>query len=323
MKLATIELIKTIKPHANADRLELAQVLGFTCVVPKDKYKVDDLVIFIQPDTVLPNHPWTEFYKKFSKNRVKAARLRGEWSYGIVESLDLLPDGLEVNEGMEVADLLEIIKYEAPQPIQLDAKGYLPFSIPKTDEERYQNIDLTELLGKVVDVSLKVDGQSFTALYKDGYFGVCGRTMEYYLDKQNPYTAHVKRYNLEEKLSGYCQKYGVNLALRGESYGKGIQANNNNPHSKLERGLFFFSAYLITERRYTSPNEPHYVESVCHELDLPYVPIIERSVPLTEDLIKKYDEDLAEINGQPFEGVVIKGEGFSFKVINKYYDSKK
>ena len=109
MKLATIELIKTIKPHANADRLELAQVLGFTCVVPKDKYKVDDLVIFIQPDTVLPNHPWTEFYKKFSKNRVKAARLRGEWSYGIVESLDLLPDGLEVNEGMEVADLLEII----------------------------------------------------------------------------------------------------------------------------------------------------------------------------------------------------------------------
>ena len=75
--------------------------------------------------------------------------------------------------------------------------------------------------------------------------------------------------------------------------------------------------------RYTSPNEPHYVESVCHELDLPYIPILEKDVPLTEVLIKKYDEDLVEINGQPFEGVVIKGKGFSFKVINKYYDSKK
>jgi RNA ligase (TIGR02306 family) len=323
MKLATVELIKNIKPHPNADRLELAQVLGYTCVVPKAKYKIDDLVVFIQPDTVLPDRPWTEFYKKFSKNRVKAARLRGEWSYGIVEGLDLLPKGLEVHEGMEVADLLEIIKYEAPQPIQLDAKGFLPFSIPKTDEERYQNIDLSSLWGELVDISLKVDGQSFTALYKDGYFGVCGRTMEYYLDKPNPYTDHVKRYNLEEKLSSYCQKYGVNLALRGESYGKGIQSGSHNPHGKQERGLFFFSVYLITEMRYTSPSEPHNVQALCRELDLPCVPILEKAVPLTESLINRYDEELVEIDGQSFEGVVVKGHGFSFKVINKYYDSKK
>jgi len=37
----------------------------------------------------------------------------------------------------------------------------------------------------------------------------------------------------------------------------------------------------------------------------------------------RYGDELEALNGQPFEGVVVKGQGFSFKVINKYYDSKK
>lgn len=323
-KLASIERIKSIACHPNADRLELAQVLGYTCVVPKDKYSEGDLVVLIQPDTVLPDQEWAEFYKKLSKSRVKAAKLRGVWSYGIVESFDTVAvDGVCLVEGDEISQLIGVTKYEAPQPTELNAKGAIPFSIPKTDEERWQNFDIESLLGELVDVTLKVDGQSFTAIYKDGYFGVCGRSLEYKLDCHNSYTAHVKRYNLQEKLASYCEKYQVNIALRGESYGKGIQVSSNNPHSKLNNGLFFFSVYLIDEHRYTSPNELHSVSMVCGELDLPLVPVIEKSVSLTHDLIKKYDEDQNQIDGLPFEGVVIVGDGFSFKVINKQYDSKK
>jgi RNA ligase (TIGR02306 family) len=323
-KLASIERIKSIEPHPNADRLELAHVLGYTCVIPKDKYSEGSLVVLIQPDTVLPDQDWAEFYKKFSKNRVKAAKLRGVWSYGIVESLNIIPCVLrDIYEGKEVENLIGITKYEAPQPTELNAKGAIPYSIPKTDEERWQNVGIESLLGQLVDVTLKVDGQSFTALYKDGYFGVCGRSLEYKLECHNNYTAHVKRYNLEEKLVSYCEKHQVNIALRGESYGKGIQVSNNNPHSKLNNGVLFFSVYLIDEHRYASPSEQHSVANVCAELDLPLVPVIEKSVPLTYELIKKYDEELTQINGLPFEGVVIAGDGFSFKVINKQYDSKK
>jgi RNA ligase (TIGR02306 family) len=324
-KLASVERVKSISPHPNADRLEIAHVLGYTCIVPKDKYTAGELIVLIQPDTVLPDKDWAEFYKKISKNRVKATKLRGYWSYGIIESLNIIPWAHPDNmfEGHEVSEDLGVIKYETPHPTELNAKGFIPYSIPKTDEERWQNVDIDSLLGESVDVTLKVDGQSFTTLYKDGYFGVCGHSLEYKLDCHNNYTAHVKRYKLEEKLSSYCEKHQVNIALRGESYGKGIQSNGNNPHSKLNNGLSFFSVYLIDVNRYAYSNDVHSVENVCNELNLPLVPIIESKVPLTLDLIKKYDEELTQINEQPFEGVVIKGKSFSFKVINKHYDSKK
>ncbi len=57
MKLATIELIKEIKPIEGADKIELAFVLGFQAIIPKGIYSVDEKIVFIQPDTVLPEKP--------------------------------------------------------------------------------------------------------------------------------------------------------------------------------------------------------------------------------------------------------------------------
>ena len=91
MKLASIELIADIQPHPNADKLELAKVLGYTCIVEKDKYKVGDAVVLIQPDTVLPDKPWAEVFKK-KGNRVKSCKLRGQWSFGIVMPIEILEE---------------------------------------------------------------------------------------------------------------------------------------------------------------------------------------------------------------------------------------
>jgi RNA ligase (TIGR02306 family) len=321
MKIASIEKVVGITRHPNADKLEFATVLGYQCIVPKGLYAVDDLVILIQPDTVLPETEWSAIYRKFSKKRVKAIRLRGEWSFGIVEQLSLLPPHTEMLEGTEVAELLDIIKYEPPLPSSLDAKGGLPYNLSKTDEERYQNLSIEDFLGKTVDITLKVDGQSFTAYYKDGEFGVCGRTMEYKLEAHNNYTDHVTRYDLESKLRAFCTQHQVNIALRGESYGKGIQASKVNYHAQLDKGLFFFSVWLMDEFRYAQKGDKFYYLDVCAEMGLPTVPLLHRDSILTADLIKKYDEELEEIEGHLFEGVVIVGEDFSFKVINKNYDS--
>lgn len=328
MKLASIEKVTKVFPHPNADKLEFVHVLGYDCIVPKDVYNTGDLVILVQPDTVLPEadlpgSEWTAIYRKVSTKRVKAIRLRGEWSFGIVEKLSLLPESVEISEGVEVSSFLKVTKYEPPMPVELNAKGLLPFGIPKTDEERYQNLPLEDYLGKPVDVTLKVDGQSFTAYYKDGVFGVCGRTLEYKLEFRNDYTAHIKRYDLENKLRTFCEKHGVNIALRGESYGKGVQSSKTNPHSHLDKGVMFFGVWLIAERRYALKGDKFYIHKVAEELGLPTVPMLERDVPLTLDLIKKYDDGLENLNGAMFEGVVLVGEDFSFKVINKIYDSAK
>jgi RNA ligase (TIGR02306 family) len=323
MKLASTEKVTKVFPHPNADKLEFVHVLGYNCLVPKGLYSVDDLVILIQPDTVLPPVAWTEIYRKVSAKRVKAIRLRGEWSFGIVEKLSLLPEDADIAEGIEVSALLNITKYEPPVPIELNAKGLLPYGIPKTDEERYQNLPFEDYLGKSVDVTLKVDGQSFTTYYKDGAFGICGRTLEYKLEFHNDYTAHIKRYDLENKLRTFCEKHGVNIALRGESYGKGVQSSKTNPHSQLDKGVMFFGVWLIAERRYALKGDRFYIHKVAEELGLPTVPMLERDVLLTLDLIEKYDDGLENLNGAMFEGVVLVGNDFSFKVINKVYDSAK
>jgi RNA ligase (TIGR02306 family) len=86
MKLASIETIKSIEKHPNADALDIATVLGYRCIVGRDAFSQGDKVVLIQPDTVLPDEPWAEMFRKRS-NRVKACRLRGEWSFGIVMPL--------------------------------------------------------------------------------------------------------------------------------------------------------------------------------------------------------------------------------------------
>ena len=326
MKLASLEKIKEIYPHPNADSLEFVKVLGYQCIVPKGKWNVGDWCILIQPDTVLPDASWAKVYKEKS-NRVKAIKLRGEWSFGIVEDLSIIPHsfGFEFlkKEGEEVSEYIGVTKYEAPQPQDLDAKGGLPFGICKTDEERFQNLDLQKYIGKKVDITLKVDGQSFTAYCKDGVVGVTGRTLEYNLDFENNFTRNFKRYNLDEALRSYCEKHGVNIALRGEQFGAGIQQSANNPHSKLPLGLAFFSCWDIDNRRYYGPAEKHYYRNVCDELNLPVVPLVEYNVELTPYLIEKYQTATNLYVAPSFEGVVIVGEGFSFKIINLNYDSRK
>lgn len=323
MKLASIEKIADIFPHPNADSLEFVRVLGYNCIVPKNKWKIGDSCVLIQPDTVLPNDSWAEVYKAKSK-RVRAIKLRGEYSFGIVETLEI-NENLEQfrdSEGEEVSQILNIVKYEAPVPQDLSAVGGLPYGICKTDEERFQNLKIEKFLGSRVDITLKVDGQSFTAFYKDGEFGVCGRTMQYKEDVVNNYNINAQNYILKQKLAYYCEQHGVNIALRGEQFGSGIQASSSNPHAKKALGLMFFSCWDIDNKRYFNPDEKHYYRNVCAELNLPMVPLLETNIPLTLEHLSKY-QNCENLDGEMFEGVVFVGKNFSFKVINLNYDSKK
>ena len=363
MKNASIEKIKSVIAHPNADRLDLVKILGYQCVTERGLHKEGDLVIYIQPDSVLPeNVEWAESYRKYSPGRIKAVKLRGEWSEGIVVKFDQLratvpPQPLSLffaEEGANVGKLLGITHYEPPLPQDLSAKGLLPFGIPKTDEERWENMVDTLPFGEIVDVTLKIDGQSWTAYYniESDSFGVCGRTLEFKDDAHNKYTAHIERYGIKEKLIAYCKEHGVSLALRGESYGQGIQTFAENPHSKENSGLAIFSVYRIKERKYARKGDDFYFPIVANALSLPHVPILEENVVLTQALIDKYSTGLKKIDGKPFEGVVINHGAYclshtvddvvlpdgsvkkienvtkqynarSFKVINKNYDMNK
>ena len=319
MKSASIEKIIEVFPHPNADALEFVKVLGYQCIVPKGKWNVGDWCVLIQPDTVLPDVQWAKVYKEKS-NRVKAIRLRGEWSFGIVEDLTILGGDRAIiemalpTEGLEVSEEIGVTKYEAPTPNNLEAKGGLPFGIPKTDEERWQNLQIDRYIGHPCIITQKIDGQSFTAYYKDGQFGITGRTQEMMPEYDNHFTRNAAKYDLERKL----RDYGKNIAIRGEQYGGGIQNSGKNPHGKLPVGLMFFSALDLDTLKYLAPQD---MLAVFAELDLPTVPVVEVGI-LSKEMIDKYST-IDNLNGEMFEGVVISGNGWSFKVINLNYDSKK
>lgn len=320
MKLATVEIIKEVKEHPYAQKLDIVKVLNYECVVGRDQFKEGDYCVLIQPDSVLPESEWAEPFRKFSKKRVKAAKVRGIWSFGIVLPLDVLGERAHNGYvGEDFTEYLGITKYEEPTQ-EKHSIGGLPYSMPKTDEERWQNLEVIPY-GEQIEITHKVDGQSATYFYKDGDFGVCGRSLRFDPNADNPYTRHVARYNIREKLERFCVDNKVNLALRGESYGRGIQTKPHNFFSKIDPGLSFYSVYLIDEMRYARLGDPLYFYDLCRKLDLPAVTVVERGV-LTEEMISKYDSEYEELFGQPFEGVVVNGRDFSFKIINKHYDSK-
>ena len=118
--------INEIHPHPNADTLGLVYIDGYQVVVKKDNYKVGDLAVYIQPDSIVPTTEpfkflWTDrqFDGKVPERyrRITVRRFRKEWSEGLllpVSDFDELY--LDGNEGNDVVALLGITHYVEPDP---------------------------------------------------------------------------------------------------------------------------------------------------------------------------------------------------------------
>ena len=88
--LAHVEQIVDIQPIPNADKIEVATVLGWKVVIAKaDNFKVGDKVVYIEIDSKVPPHPEFEFLKD-RKYRVRTIRLRGQYSQGLIMPMSIL-----------------------------------------------------------------------------------------------------------------------------------------------------------------------------------------------------------------------------------------
>ncbi len=117
-----------LRPHPNADALDLLKVGQHQLVARKGTYQDGDVVLFIAEKSLLPEGPLRDAFASYlvcpDRDRVTHLRLRGEFSGGVTWPLDdLRRFGADVERtiqaakiGENVAAVLGMTKYEPPIP---------------------------------------------------------------------------------------------------------------------------------------------------------------------------------------------------------------
>jgi RNA ligase (TIGR02306 family) len=276
-KLASIQRIKALDPIEGADAIEKATVLGWQLVVKKGEYKVGDLAVYCEIDSIMPDRPEFEFLKPRGM-RVRTIRLRGQVSQGICFPLSVLPKDFKIEEDADCTQVLGIEKFEPPIPACLSgiSKGKFPSFIPKTDETRVQVLQdvLDKYKGEKCYVTEKIDGSSVTYYINNGEFGVCSRNLELVEDEENSLWKVARQLDIENKM----RSLNRNIALQGELMGEGIQSNK----LKLKgQTAFFFNAFDIDKFIYLSFSE---LKELLEKFQLPMVPLITTDYVLENDI---------------------------------------
>lgn len=341
-KLASIQKIVSVNSIEGADVIVRAQVLGWNLVTQKSNdFQPGDLVVYHEIDSLLPEIPEYEFManKGVTTNadgtkgyRLKTIKLRGTVSQGLILPLSLLshkfPERYVPAEGDEVTEYLGIKKYEAKIPAELEgiSKGEIPGLIPKTDEERVQNLQimLDEIQGRAGYKAIKVDGASMTVYVIDDVDGVCSRNTDYIESDDCSQWKVAKKLDLHAKLRKIAAALGIkNIAFQGEIYGEGIQKNRLK---KIGQHFAAFNLYNADTLEYVDFLS---FVSMCAKFDVPTVTILDPHYVIHNDVeryLREADETKYE-NGAQAEGIVIRskdtqrwrGSRVSFKAISNKF----
>ena len=327
-KMATIRRIDELNPIEGADKIEVATVGGWKVVCQKGLYVVGDLVVYCEIDSFIPttiapfltkdgHYPKT--YEGVEGERLRTIKLRGQISQGLLLPFDVLRNAV-VSLGVDddVSPLLGIVKWDPPVSAQLAgvAKGNFPSQIPKTDQERCQNLkrEISQASGTTFEVTEKLDGSSMTVYLIDGVFGVCSRNLDLKESEGNTFWRVARELDLETKM----RSMGDNFAVQGELIGEGIQ---KNIYEIRGHKFMVFDMYDIVEGAYLKPNE---CQTKTQILGLQHCPIIHRcgSVNHTIDELLELAECKSMLNVKTErEGLVFKAldGGFTFKVISNKF----
>ena len=294
-KLASVQRVKAIKPIEGADRIEVVQVLNWDCVASKGEYKVGDMVIYFEIDSLLPDIPAFEFLRgsswsqKLNKYKIRTHKFRGQISQGLIIPVRQLTEiynqinksvisSIDYDEGDDLTELLKIEKYEPP--VSNGPLGDIinhEWYVPKTDEERIQvcaeNVLPEYIKSEQGDwyASVKLDGTSCTAgLFEDAF--LIGGRNQWYKD-ENMYTTTVRKYITEEKLRAYQETTGMYVVFQGELCGPGIQSNRLG---LKEKEWFIFNVWISDTGKMDSYEKLDLLRflNMCDDFGLPHVPII-------------------------------------------------
>lgn len=339
----TLERLR-ILPHPNADALELAEVGLYRAVVRKGEYKTGDYALYIPEQALLPAELVEELgltgrLAGPEKNRVKAVRLRGELSQGIVcrpasVALDWNNDdgrrflaelGQQMGDSRDFAEELGITKWEPPIPVgmagDVEAAPHLLRWIEIENIKRYPTMFEP---GEEVVATEKIHGTCFLLTYdveEDKILvsskGMGGKNLALKESDSNLYWRAARQYDLPAVARQLADTYNViRVGLYGEVYGKGVQdlhyGRDAGHDDRLGFALFdvmlqpkLTPAYFIDAEFFTLKmrNTEFLVRGI-----LPTAPVLYHG-PYDYELLAKLAEGKETISGRELhvrEGLVVR-----------------
>jgi RNA ligase (TIGR02306 family) len=343
-KLARVVPIDAVEKHPNADSLDICTVGGWKVVTKLGEYQAGDLAVYCEVDSFLP-HELAPFLSKGNEprefngvkgERLRTVRLRKQLSQGLLLPMSVLSDYANGDDGdgntvwydpcdfynvdEDVTEILGIQKWEPPVPTCLTGmmRGNFPSAVPKTDQERVQNL-VAEVAEAVVaghrfEVTEKLEGSSCTMFLDcDADFHVCSRNLDLKEDDTNSFWRAAKMYAVESKMrSAGLREY----AIQGELIGNKL---NGNIYRLNEIDFYVYDVYDTNTGRYLLPAERR---QLVHDLELKHVPVLDAAATLgtVQELLDRADGQ-SKLYPTLREGIVFKqiDGSMTFKAISNQY----
>ena len=220
-----------IAEHPNADLLELGLIGDYQSCIVKDKYQEGQLIAYIPEGAVVPDSIIQELGLEgklagSKHNRVKAIRLRGVLSQGLVYPVQ------DAEEGDDVTERLGIVKYEPPIPESMG--GDVRNSFGKTLKFDIENVKKYPHIlqdGEMVVISEKLHGTFCGIGYQEGEWivgskGLYEQGLSFKVDEglneKNVYVRMWRKLRPQFESLFASMGNGDGFVL-GEIYGPGIQ----------------------------------------------------------------------------------------------------
>ncbi|WP_055492672.1 RNA ligase (ATP) [Streptomyces sp. TP-A0356] len=232
--------VLTVHEHPNADALELAQVGLYRAVVAKGQYRSGDTAVYIPEQSVLPTGLIEELgltgrLAGGRSDRVKAVRLRGELSQGIVCRPRVLA-GVDLAQaaadGTDFAEVLGITKWVPPIPPTMSGEvESAPELLPWVDIENIQRYPDVFEPGEPVVLTEKLHGSACLLTYvadEDRVLvsskGFGARSLALEEDPRNLYWRAVRGHGAPEAAARLAERLGARrVGIFAEVYGAGVQ----------------------------------------------------------------------------------------------------
>jgi len=328
--------IDEVEKHPNADRLDIATVKGWQCIVQKDTYKPGNKVIYIPIDSILPAELEAKLFPPdskitLSKSRIKTIRIRKAISQGMIISLEYAGLSDKVKVGTDVMKKLGITKYISPikQPNVMSSKGKKSKKQKNPNFRKYTDIQHIKnypkiLVGKNIIITEKIHGTNYRAgRVKYGTFSLWKKFLKLFKDvpeyefvfgshkvqlqgllnllKKKP-TFYKENVYLEAVVQyGLKSKLKDNEVIYAEIYGSPIQKGYTYGCKEGERKMVVFD--VMIDGKYIDTED---AIQFCKEKDLPYVPVLYRG-PYSQELLDKYvgGKSVLSKKQQVREGIVV------------------